>query len=94
MGEEHELKKDISQWGRRPPFIGGEKNQLLSPHSARTTRYYHTELRYYRGRLRYYRSRLRYYRMCSTDQMKACCTGQRAVESPERYYRAPPTVLP
>ena len=81
--------KDKTQWGRRPPFIGGEKIQPLSPHSARTTRYYRTELRYYRGWLRYYRCRLRYYRMCSTGQMKACCTGQRAVEPPERYYRAP-----
>ena len=52
-------------------------------------RYYRTELRYYRGWLRYYRCRLRYYRMCSTGQMKACCTVQRAVEMPERYYRAP-----
>ena len=67
----------------------GEKIQPLSPHSARTTRYYRTELRYYRGRLRYYRCRLRYYCMCSTGQMKAYCTGQRAVESLERYYRAP-----
>ena len=66
-----------------------EKIQPLSPHLARTTRYYRTELRYYRGWLRYYRCRLRYYRMCSSGQMKACCIGQQAVELPERYYRAP-----
>ena len=81
--------KDKTQWGRRPPFIGGEKNQPLSPHSARTTRYYRRELRYYRGWLRYYRCRLQYYRMCSTGQMKTYFTGQRAVELPERYYCAP-----
>ena len=81
--------KDKVQWGRRPPFIGGEKNQPLSPHSASTTWYYRTELRHYRGRLRDYRCRLQYYHMCSTGQMKACCTRQRAVEPPERYYRAP-----
>ena len=72
-----------------PLYIVGEKIQPLSPHSARTTRYYRRELRYYRCWPRYYRCRLWYYLTCSSDQMKACCTGQRAIEPPERYYRAP-----
>ena len=75
--------------GKKTPFYRWGEIQPLSPHSARMTRYYRMELRYYRGWLRYYRCRLRYYRTCSSGQMKACCTGQRAVEPPEQYYRAP-----
>ena len=45
--------KDNSQWGRRNPFIGGEKIQPLSPFSARSGRYYRSRERYYclRGRV-------------------------------------------
>ena len=72
-----------------PLYIVGEKIQPLPPLSAHATRYYRTRLLYYRTGLRYYRSRVRYYRLSGSGQMKACCTGQRAVEPPERYYRAP-----
>ena len=38
--------RDKVQWGRRPPFIGGEKSTVML--TARTERYYRSKERYYR----------------------------------------------
>ena len=69
-----------SQLGEEdPPYIVRGQIQPLPTYSARDMRYYRISKRYYRTGLRYYRSRGR-------SQVRLCCTRQRAVELPERYY--------
>ena len=72
-----------------PLYIVGENIQPLSPHSAHAVWYYCTQPWYYHKGLRYYRCSLRYYRLHDSGQTRTYCTGQRVVEPPERYYRAP-----
>ena len=79
-----------SQLGEEdPPYIVRGKIQPLPIYSARDMRYYRTYTRYYRIGLRYYRWVLRYHCLHGRNQVRPCCTRQRAVEPPEWYYRAP-----